>query len=152
MKRFLLALIAFSLCAGMLVYTLPVEAGKTYSNTDLDGTYYFVTTEVRDGDQPNSIEHCSTYGTVNFDGAGIAYTNENFRCHDDSSSSSVETGTRSTTFDYSVSSDGSFTMTNPDGETTHCQILNRGSLVLCDGTAADASDPLRSFLAIATEL
>lgn len=154
MKRFLLALIALS--AGILLYGQPVQAADCdtiYDNGCLDGTYYFVTTEVRDGETAPGIQHCSTYGTIDFDGKNKAKTNETYRCHDDSAAPPVDAGTRNTNFFYNVSPDGSFTMTtHPGGETTHCQILNRGSLVLCDGTAGGSSGPLRSFQAIATEL
>lgn len=156
MKRLLLTLIALSLSAGILLYGLPVQAADCdtiYDNGCLNGTYYFVTTEVRDGDTAPGIEHCSTYGTIIFDGTNKAKSTETYRCHDDSAATPVEEGNRNTKFHYNVSPDGSFTMTTqPGGETTHCQILNRGSLVLCDGTAGGPSGPLRSFLAIATEL
>ena len=152
MKRLLFTVAALALCAGMLVYSLPVKAVKAYDNADLDGIYYFVTTEVRDGEVPPALEHCSTYGTIEFDGIDAAVTSENFRCRDDSDSPPFEIGTRSSSFLYSVDSDGSFTLATALGEFTHCQLLNKGDYALCDATASPGTDPPRSFLAIATKL
>jgi len=137
MKRLLLTLIALSLCAGMLVYTLPVEAGKSYSNNSLYGTWYYVATEVRwDGEQ------CNNYGTIEFyndAGEDVAETEEWFRCVGPSPTYTVTTGPHSTDFTYEVDADGHFTLTtDPGGEETHCKILNNGKLVLCDGTLAPA--------------
>jgi hypothetical protein len=38
------------------------------------------------------------------------------------------------TFTYTVDPAGSVTLIEADGYTTHCQLAQRGALLLCDGT------------------
>jgi hypothetical protein len=172
MKRLLLALIALSLCAGMLVYTLPLEAGKNYSISSLYGDWYFVIQEVL-GDTP--VQFCSGYGTVeiyNDDGINFADMTLTSRCVDSNGEIVLPdcypatcpgpppyTEPKTFTID-DVDAEGYFEL-SINGEDTHCRIVNNGRLFLCDGTSAGYESPngppydateAWSFQGIATKL
>lgn len=122
-----------------------VVAGGGYSNKDLLGTYHYVTTTVKqvrghtvvDG----IIQFCSGSGTITFDGRNTARVNGTERCNAD-----VEMD--KTLNHYSVHADGSFEIWNVDypEEVFHCQIVNNGVTILCDGTIPNPE--ILSFQAI----
>lgn len=159
MRRFLLALIALSLCAGMVVYTLPVEAGKNYSESSVFGTWSFVSTEVRwNGEQ------CDHSGTIEFyeeDGDYLAVAEETYRCVmgggvQDCDGGSSPPCSHTTNFTYEFD-DGAVKLTNFNSslDKTHCQIADHGRMLLCDGTLQPESNGTDkgaiSFFAIAVK-
>ena len=113
---------------------MTVVAGGTFDARDLDGTYYYVTTQVREetlpGDTDPSVVYCSGYGTLTFDGVGNANGMGTDRC------SLLGLSTEALNFTYVVDPDGSVIVTNTNNQmdTTHCQIVNKGRMLMCDGT------------------
>ena len=108
----------------------PAEAGKKFTEGSLDGTYYYTTTQIRDtGDPATGVEYCSGYGTVEFYGDGTSLIAGYDRC-------SIE-GTRwnSEPHEYSVTPAGEVIIWRAvdPADTTHCQLLDNGKMLMCDG-------------------
>ena len=132
-RCFLLTFIAFFgiYATILIVSSISVQAVSTFDERDLDGTYYFVTTEIRD-EGSGIIEHCSGNGTVTFDGAGGAIITEVKRCEGLTESFDPFDVT------YTVSPEGEVLLREVDlSGPTHCQILNKGRILLCDGSTRD---------------
>ncbi len=136
MKRILLsfALVGGLSAVSLLVTYLPAAAGPGFSNRDLDGEYLFILTEIRNESPPPSttpvFNFCDHAGTLSFNGAGTLTVTDTQRCSVPGTGPVTETFT----LNYSVSPDGSFTVTNPDGSLVHGQILNHKRALLFDGT------------------
>lgn len=133
MKRSLLFLTIFLvLGVGFVMLTNePAEAVRTYSIRDLSGSYFFVNMEIRQELVEGVLvdESCSAFGRITFDGAGKATIIGTRRC-----SKSGTFINEFNTYTYDVDPDGSFLLLE-DGYTdpTHCQITNKGGIILCDG-------------------
>jgi len=138
MKRSLLFLgISLVLGVGFVILTTqPAEAVRTYRDADLSGSYYFVNMEIRQEWVGGVLvdESCSGFGRITFDGAGKATSIGTRRC-----SKSGTFINDSNTYTYAVDPDGSFLLLE-DGYTdpTHCQITNKGGIILCDGVPRNA--------------
>ncbi len=114
----------------LLAAPAPTEAGRRYDERSLNGAYYYTMIHVREVAPPASgAEYCSGWGTVEFHGDGTALIEGYDRC-------SVE-GTRwnSEAHEYSVSPTGEVLIwpTADPANTTHCQILEKGTTLMCDG-------------------
>ncbi len=135
MKRTLLMFTAVVVMGFVSLFAVQMsaEAGKAYDNGDLKGTYYAVTIQVRM--EGALVSYCSGYGTITFDGIGSGTADGTDRC--------TVTGVTHDTWihNYSVYPDGRMLMwevTDP-ADITHCQIVNNGRMLLCDGTSQQES-------------
>ena len=128
----------------LLAAALPAEAGKKYKESDLDGSYYYTMTQVRDvWDSPPDIEHCSGWGTIEFYGDGTAVIAGWDRCGGE------EPRWNSKPHDYSVTPDGEVIISLPppdDLDPVHCQILDNGKMLMCDGVLS--TPDVHSFHAV----
>lgn len=128
MKRFL-TLVVFAVFAGTFLAGPAVEAKKkNYDEGDLDGEYYYVYMQQRV--EGGVLEHCSGYGTLEFYGDGTAalVAPAFDRCD------GVTDPAEPHGFTYTVDADGGFVLEEDGGgELTHCQILDKGRIILCDG-------------------
>ena len=119
-------------CLAIALASSGVRADRPFDERSLEGPYHFATAEIREtGAQ---LVFCNAYGIIEFDGAGGAEILAGVgygTCSD--GSNPVEPNT----FLYQVFPDGSLTITEQgtsNDYTTHCQIVDKGKLVLCDGT------------------
>ncbi len=146
MKRLLMcavSLAAVALAVAVFLVNPPVEAKKGFDNGDLDGVYAWVNTEIRL--EAGVTEYCSGYGTIEFFGDGTASAESTHRC---------AAGVVSSDFrrhDYAVDPDGQFLLWEHDSPAyqTHCRLLDKGSMILCDGTASHPDE--LSMIAIAVK-
>jgi hypothetical protein len=106
----------------------------TYSNASLNGAYLFVTSEVYSSGTPT---FCEQAGTLTFDGSGSVTVSGTSRCSDGSALTSAP---QSETIEYSVDTDGSFTIGAAATKQLHGQIVMDGSSLLLDGTMQGNSD------------
>ncbi len=130
----------------LLAVALPAEAGKKYEESDLDGSYYYTMIQVREAVPPASGDaYCSGYGTVEFYGDGTALIDGWDRCTDEG------TKWNSEPHGYSVTPEGEVILwrTADPLDTVHCQLLNNGKMLMCDGV--DSPPDVRSFHAIAVK-
>ncbi|HWR72835.1 MAG TPA: hypothetical protein VN604_06675 [Nitrospirota bacterium] len=121
----------------------PAEADRSYNNRDLNGTYYYVTTQVRI--EASQVAYCSGYGTITFDGIGAGVTDGDDRC-------SVGGLTHDTwAHTYSVAPDGIVLIREVlyPASVAHCRIVENGRMLLCDGTTMEPES--LSFQAIAVK-
>lgn len=143
-------LLAIGLLALALLPARSASAGKPFGLSSLDGAYHFTNSEIRD--EAGTLIYCDAFGMVVFDGAGRADIREawGYGVCNPGGGTPVEDGC----FDYVVFPDGSFVMTEraldlatgacteePDPAeryVTHCQILDKGDLILCDGSGGAA--------------
>lgn len=144
MKRSLVAP-AVSILAGLiviLVAVLPAEAGKKWDESNLNGTYYYTVIQVREDESSTGDAYCSGYGTIEFYGDGTSLIEGWDRCTDN--------GTRwnSEPHGYSVAPDGEVILwrTADPTDTVHCQLLNNGKMLMCDGV--ESTPDVRSFHAV----
>ena len=148
MKRFFVAP-AVVIVIGLFVLIAtapPAEAGKKFKESDLNGTYYYTTTQVRDSSPPyTGIEYCSGYGTIEFYGDGTSLIEGWDRCSNE--------GTRwnSEPHGYSVTPDGEIIIwrTADPVDTVHCMILDKGKTLMCDGV--ESTPDVHSFHALAVK-
>jgi len=127
----------------LLATALPAEAKKKYDVGDLDGSYYYTMIQVREAVPPaTGAAQCSGWGTIEFYGNGTSLIEGFDRCTDE--------GTRwnSEPHGYSVTPEGEVLVwrTADPGDVTHCQILNNGRMLMCDGV--DSAADVLSFHAI----
>lgn len=99
----------------------------------LNGDYLFMVTEVHN---PGALTYYEQFGTVSFDGAGSVTVNGTSRCSD---GTTVTTSPLSMTIDYSVNTDGSFTINASGPKPLHGQIALDGTSLLLDGTMQGTS-------------
>jgi hypothetical protein len=129
---------------GLLAAAIPAEAAKTYDEHSLNGTYYYTVVQVREAAPPASgTEYCSGWGTVDFHGDGTALIEGYDRC-------SVEgTNWNSEAHAYSVSASGEVFIwrTADPSNVTHCQVLDKGKMLMCDGI--DSTPDVLSYHAVA---
>ncbi len=131
---------------GLVVHlagALPAEAGKKYQESDLNDTYYYTTTQVREAAPPyTGVEYCSGYGTIEFFGDGTSLIDGWDRCSNE--------GTRwnSEPHGYSVTPDGEVILwrTADPVDTVHCQLLENGKTLMCDGV--ESTPDVHSFHAV----
>lgn len=149
MRRFTLMIVSLIMFCGALTLFLPdALADKPYDESSLNGTYYYVFTQVRyEEPPPYTIFHCSGFGTVTFDGDGGAVTNYNDQCESSQTLGELTFDTGEHESSYTVSSLGEVLIISSPDDVTHCQILDRGNMILCDGTTRTSSDHI-SFIAI----
>jgi hypothetical protein len=129
-----------------LMAALPAEAGKKYKESDLDGTYYYTTTQVREANPPfTGLEYCSGYGTVEFYGDGTSLIEGWDRC------SNVGTRWNSEPHGYSVTPAGEVILwrSSDPVDTVHCQILDNGKMLMCDGV--ESTPDVLTFHAVAVK-
>jgi hypothetical protein len=120
-----------------------VTAAPAFTDASLEGPYSFSVSQVRQNSA--GIEYCDDAGVVKFDGAGRGVAASTIRC-------SI-TGTRSTRgnpLSYSVTPDGAFTVTSPDGVIVHGQIVHRGTTL--DGTQLNAALEVKAFHGVAAKV
>ena len=127
----------------ILAVALPAEAGKKWDAGDLNGTYYYTVIQVREAvTAAGGDAYCSGYGTIEFYGDGTSLIEGVDRCTDE--------GTRwnSEPHGYSVAPDGEVILwrTAYPSDTVHCQLLNNGKMLMCDGV--DSTPDVYSFHAV----
>lgn len=142
------------LVGGLLIADLNRgEAVKIYDESDLDGTYFV--TVMRNSIDAGVIVHCNAYATATFNGLGYMTADYAERCEgevDGSGNPVVETGTSYHLYDVAATGDVIISECPDINCTTstvsmHCKILNKGGMLLCDGTNRKFLDTL-SFIAI----
>lgn len=129
----------------LAVLAVPASAGD-YKAKDLKGTYHFVVTEARTEAGPPEVEYCDSFGTIVFDGVSKAYTTMEVRRCTKFPTDPLEVEIHTDElgeFEYEVFENGEFLMTELDTDfdppipttyRTHGRILQRGRLLLVDGT------------------
>jgi hypothetical protein len=142
-----------AIVAAVLVLALVAAplAAKSYKAKDLKGTYHYVVTEARTEAGPPDVEYCDSYGTITFDGVGKAYINMELRRCTTFPSLTVEVDVDEPgEFNFVVYPNGEFLMieldtdVDPPLETdyiTHGRIVQRGKLLLVDGTRGCVDPP-----------
>jgi hypothetical protein len=136
------------LAALLLFGTSGAQAAKPWTEASLDGAYHFTVSEIRD--EAGTLVYCNAYGIMLFDGSGRSDLRESWgygTCNPDPPGGTpVEDGC----FDYVVDADGGVVITERDFDpvteactekpdpneryVTHCQILDKGQTLLCDGS------------------
>jgi hypothetical protein len=105
----------------------PVGASKVM------GVYHFVATFTRFNE--SVLDHCSTFGTLEFDGKRFVYLSGTERC-DDNDSEVTEYGPEE--YEYELTNDHVVKIYEPDPATwTQCQALDNGQTLLCHGIYRD---------------
>lgn len=118
--------------AVLLAFALPqAGVGKGYDAGSLSGTYAFTMIEIAvTSDVPSLTIYCNGYGRIVFDGAGSAELTSGFgTCSNGDNNIHVPSY-----FTYTVSADGEVLLTDEDASTTHCQLADKGAMLLCDGS------------------
>ncbi len=105
-------------------------ASKNCSDKDLTGDYMFDEVEII-SEGTTTIRYCQTAGTVSFDGVGGLTTTAMIRCDGGTAVPSSPTAHY-----YSVNPDCSFLASDKEdlSNPSHCQLLDGGRAVICDGT------------------
>jgi len=118
-----------------LVATPPALADRPFGPASLEGTYHFAVIEIAVTTDPApETVYCNSYGRITFDGAGMAEIVDGTSfgwCSDGGDPVEPQT------FLYTVDPDGGVVLTEQGSAhdyTTHCQILDKGARLLCDGT------------------
>lgn len=119
---------------------------KTYNEKDLKGVYHYIVSEIRI--QSPDLEYCTQYGTIDFDGAGFAEVVTSLRkCARHPAGTTVVEIDESGEFNYDVFGNGELLLIELDDfgvETdyvTHGRILQKGKMLLFDGTASFPAHP-----------
>ena len=100
----------------------------------IQGEYHFVATFTRLNE--SMLGHCSTFGTLDFDGEGSVQLSGTERC-DDTASGVITYGPEP--LEYDVNDDVvKIYEPAPDTTWTQCQVLDRGDTLLCHGIFRDA--------------
>jgi|GEM_PF-3323353 len=139
MKRMLITSgVIIGICAGMLIAIPPAQADRPITGRDIEGTYYVLSTEIRKETDPvPAILHCESHGTATVFRDGKMVTNVTNTCYDGVIRVS-ETQERCHTFEILAGSE--LLVTEFDAsvtDKTHCQILDNGRMLLCDGSIRD---------------
>jgi len=134
-KNRFLAFVVASVAALALVAASAARADKPFGPGSLDGTYHFAVIEIAVTTDPvPATVYCNSYGRITFDGAGMAeiLAGSSYGwCTDGGDPVEPQT------FLYTVDPDGGVVLTEQGSSheyTTHCQILDKGARLLCDGT------------------
>ena len=138
MKRLVVLVVAVSVAAAVLLTNSPAEAKKPLDNGDLTGTYAWVNSEIR-LDGGTAPVYCNAFGTIEFFGDGTASNDSTNRC-----TSAEDTDPPDIfvidgrAFLYDVEPDGNFLLweEGSSGSPTHCRLVDKGAMILCDGTAS----------------
>jgi len=120
------------LAAALLLLVVAPHAGaaKGYNQGSLDGEYAFTMVEITvTSDTPSVTIYCNGYGRIVFDGHGNGELVDG-----DGLCSNGDVPVYPSLFTYTVSADGEVALTEVGGGTTHCQLADKGSTLLCDGT------------------
>ena len=116
----------------LIAHSQYVYAAKTFSNADLKGEYYYNLVQIRQDETPD-VDYCDEFGTITFDGAGLATGTGTRKC------SVTGPATESGDFTYSVNPDGSVLITEVGfTDPKRGQLVDKGRMVLIDGTTRDA--------------
>jgi len=144
MRRLLWAVAAFGILAAM--WTMPAAAAKSFDETALVGSYSFTSIQMRRGEEgEDPIVYCSGYGTIEFRGDGTAWIDGTERCSNDGIAD-----TYSSERFYLVDDEPDFRIEEQDDDGvfwTHCRLLRKGEIILCDGTLREPD--MLAFQAIA---
>ena len=143
MKRMLItSAVIIGICAGMLIAIPPAQADRPITGRDIEGTYYVLITEVRKETGPvgillPGIHRCESHGTATVFRDGQMVVNVTNTCYDGVNRESVPQE-RCHTFEILAGSELLVTeVGGPDTDKTHCQILDNGRMLLCDGSIRD---------------
>lgn len=130
-----LALFAACLAAVGLFVAFAASAARPMGVHSLVGTFHFTVIEIRVESFPvPTTIYCNTYGRITFDGAGAAQILDGSgygACSDGENPFEPESMT------YTVDPEGGVLLTDVDATapyTTHCQLLDKGTVLLCDGS------------------
>lgn len=121
-------------------------AAKNYKDKDLKGIYRYTVAEIRvDG---TDLQYCDSYGTIYFDGHGAAGTTAELRKCILHPSGVVEISEdEDGLFEYEVLPNGEFILYELDdmgmrnGYDTHGRIVQKGKLLIVDGTQSWPTHP-----------
>lgn len=153
MKRIymtLITLIGVSVVIFFAGQATTAQAGKTFANKNLTGVYYYTVQQIVQeeiGDPSVTvINYCNGYGTITFYGDGTATRSGTDVC------SIRGTSIESQALTYEVNPDGSFFIMDAEDPTdrTRGQIVNKGNMLLIDGTERNLEDQM-SFHAVAAK-
>ena len=104
-------------------------ADKPFDESALIGTYAFTTIQIRTGEPTEpKIVQCSGFGTITFFGDGTAYMEGAERC-------AGEPAAKPYSGDMAYSTGPApFFYLDEGPYSTQCQLLQRGEVMICDGT------------------
>ena len=132
--------------AVVVLFAAQALQAKTYKDKDLKGTYQFIVSEVRI--QGADLEYCSQYGSADFDGHGAAEILTVMRRCTLYPDGAIDVDMDELdAFHYEVYPNGELLLIELDdmgAETdyvTHGRILQKGKLLLFDGTASFPHHP-----------
>lgn len=150
MKRIfmtLITLIGVAVVIFLAGESFTVQAGKTYDTKDLSGVYHYSGKQIMGVPPVTVTDFCDGYGTLTFYGDGNVT-----RSGTDVCSASGRHTVPNQPLTYEVYPDGSFLMVNPMDPTGRVrgQIVDKGRMLLLDGTERNLSDQL-SFFVIAAK-
>ncbi len=124
------------LAALVLVAAPAALAKKPFNDASLEGEYHFTLIEIAVTEESLTI-YCNGYGRVVFDGAGAAEITQGYGvCTDGDPAVAVPSF-----FTYSVAPDGAVEIIDEDGTPNHCQLADKGALLLCDGSGGPGGAP-----------
>lgn len=139
-----LAVAAPIVAALALVLALGARAERPLGVHSLNGTYHYAVVQIRQEAEPvPTTVYCNEYGRLSFDGAGSAHLVADSGygvCSDGPNPFEAQN------FTYTVDAAGSVMIIDdePDLYTTHCQLLDKGALLICDGTGGTGPDANRN--------
>lgn len=135
-------LVSLTVVVAVMICSAPASADKPFDESSIVGTFAFTTIQVRNGEgEEPPVVFCSGYGTITFDGSEEADIQGAERC-----SGEVDATPYSHAYRYFVEDEPFFSIEEPDGFLTHCQVLDRGDVIMCDGTSRE--DAMLAFHAV----
>jgi len=121
-------------------------AAKVYGEKDLKGIYHYIVSEIRV--KAPDVEYCTQHGSIDFDGSGFAELTTSVRKCTLHPAGTTEVDLDEVgEFHYQVFANGEVLLIELDDfgvETTyvtHGRILQKGKLLLFDGTASFPHHP-----------
>jgi len=144
MRRFLVlvfALAVVAVAATLVLTNSPAEARKPFDDGDLNGSYAWVNSEISLREEASVVVtyYCNAFGTIEFFGDGTALNDSTNRCtYEGNPDVPVPFVIHDRLFLYSMEPDGSFLLWEDGGSgATHCRLVDKGAMILCDGTASE---------------
>ena len=124
------------LCVVIVLLAVPAQAEKPFDESSLLGTYAFTEIHTREGDISEvPIAHCSGFGTITFEGNGQGWLLGSERCSDGPDNPPEN----DFPIFYDMGTEPFFyvRVTPTDPNPTQCQLLQKGTIIICDGTMRD---------------
>lgn len=130
------ARLALAVLAALVLVAAPAAlAKKPYDDASLEGEWHFTLVEIAVTEEGLTI-YCNGYGRIVFDGAGAAEITQGAGLCTDGDPAVVPSS-----FTYSVEPDGAVEIVDEAGGLNHCQLADKGLLLLCDGSGGPGGVP-----------